>query len=94
MGDMGEVFREMRTDIKEKKSMNLKNNLDFLNSMEYDYEVHNHGYQLNFKTKQGSVSFYPSANKWVLKQKVYYGDALALIEWLEERRGPNGFNWD
>ena len=86
MGDMGDIFREMTAWKKERKSNNLKNNLDFLNNGEYDYEVYNHGYRLNFKTKQGSVSFYPSTNTWVLKQKVYYGDAQALIKWLEKRR--------
>ena len=86
MGDMGDIFRDMSAYNKLRKSKNLKSNMDFLNEGEYDYEVYNHGYQLNFEIEQGSVSFYPSTNKWVLKQKVYYGDAQSLIKWLEKGR--------
>ena len=82
MGDMGDYFREYREMDQLRKDTNMKRNLDYLNFIEADYEVYNHGYQLNFKTPLGVIAFYPSTNKWVLKGKTYFGTAKNLVNWI------------
>lgn len=75
--------------MQEHKQASMKRNLDYLSVNEIEYEVHNKGYQLNFKRLGGGVvAFYPSTNKWVFrtlegKMVVQYGDAKALVEWME-----------
>lgn len=83
MGDMAEVFRMMKESTDRKKVRSLTDNMNFLNKNKCDYEVYNNGYQLNFNTKLGIISFYPSTNRWVLKGKTYYGNASGFIKWLE-----------
>ena len=85
MGDMGDSFRTMKKYNKERKAANMKSNIDYLNSLNMEYEVRNGGYQLNFYYSFGIISFYPSVNKWVLDNKVYYGTAINFINWLEKR---------
>ena len=85
MGDMGDIFRDMKKAKVEHKAKNIKMNLDYLNSLNIDYEVYNHGYQLNFETSFGIVAFYPSTNKWVFNTKTHYGTAKNLIGWIKNR---------
>jgi len=92
MGDMGDNFRTIKKHSKERKATNMKSNLDYLNSLNMAYEVCNKGYQLNFYHSFGIVTFYPSTNKWILGNKVYYGTAINFVNWLEEKR--KGIPWE
>jgi hypothetical protein len=85
MGDMGIIFRLMTKLKKERKEGNMIKNLEYLNSVNANYEVFNGGYQLNFYCSFGTVAFYPSTNKWVVNGKVYYGTAKNLIGWIKNR---------
>ena len=85
MGDMGDIFREMRIHKAEHKAKNMEMNLGYLNDNNIDYEVHNHGYQLNFETSFGIVAFYPSTNRWVFNTKTFYGTAENLIGWIKNK---------
>jgi hypothetical protein len=85
MGDMGDDFRFIRELAKDRRASNIQRNMNYLNSIEADYEVYNNGYQLNFKTFLGIISFYPSTNKWVVKGKTYYGTAKDLVNWVYNR---------
>ena len=77
MGDMGEVFRDMKAAKAERKATSLKENLDILNELNLDYEVHNHGYQLNFTTSFGIVAFYPSTNRLLNRWRFFMEHYLA-----------------
>ena len=85
MGDMGDMYRDMKAAKIDRKAANMKANLEYLNSINADYEVHNHGYQLNFDLKWATVSFYPSTNKWVLNGKTFFGTAEHFIGWMKKR---------
>ena len=71
---------------KAQNASNLKRNLDYLNSIDSDYDVFNNGYQLNFVIDDGStIAFYPSTNRWVYDTETYYGGAKKLIKWMIKR---------
>ena len=85
MGDMGDDFRLLRLHNADRKAANMKANLGYLNSINADYEVYNHGYQLNFKMNKEIVAFYPSTNKWVLNNKIFFGTAKHFINWMKKK---------
>ena len=91
MGDMGEVFRDMRKATKQRKERNLSKNMGFLNSKRIDYEVFNQGYHVRVFSPFGKyelkVEFYPSTNKWVFRGKTYHGTAKHLYNWFRKRVG-------
>ena len=91
MGDMGDDFRAMKEMAKDEKEARMKKNLDYLNSIGIYYEPFNSGYQLNFFTPLGTISFYPSTNKWVLDSEVFRGSADNFLNWLARKLGF--FNW-
>ena len=90
MGDMGDDFRAWREHKQKRKGISLQKNMDFLNSIEADYEVFNNGYQLNFILADGNtVSFYPSTNKWVLLGKSFFGTAENFMNWMKKQNKEN-----
>lgn len=82
MSTMREYFDDKKARDKERKKLNLQQNLEFLNSTNVEYEVYNHGNQLNLRFGRETVAFYPSTNKWVWRSKTHYGDAKALWDWI------------
>ncbi|THA09434.1 hypothetical protein [Rodentibacter pneumotropicus] len=63
MGDMGEVFRDLRKYRKEKKEKNLESNITLLKKLNI-YFVEYGTYHLGIKTAKGTISFYPSTGLW------------------------------
>lgn len=84
MGDMGEVFRELRELKKQEKQKRYDENMAIVKQCEFKYRVDQNGTVL-FKTENGTVCFYPSTNTFMLKTRVYYGDAKNVLGFIKNR---------
>ena len=82
MGDMGDVFRDMKEAKKTFKQENMKNNMDILNKSGISYSTHNNGWHIiidlsncfraQVRRAVGApampiIHFYPSTNKWMIQ---------------------------
>ncbi|HIC2887048.1 TPA: hypothetical protein ACW0T4_003733 [Morganella morganii] len=84
MGDMGDIFRAMREDAKERKQQRLKENTGKLSGIDIPFIQDGSG-TIHFSTPVGKVLFYPTTNKIQHKQKVTRGNlemAVALAKSL------------
>ncbi len=83
MGDMKEVFDDLKKYQRDKKAERMKVNMDALNESGIDYTPCNHGYQINFYVDGlPGIAFYPSTNKWLMLGKTRYGNASDFLVWL------------
>ena len=81
MGDTGEAFREWNEFKKQEKRKRYDENMVIVKRCEFEYRVDQNGTVL-FKTENGTVCFYPSTNKFMLKNKVRYGDANRVLGFI------------
>ncbi len=86
MGDMGDMYRGVDEDKRERKMKSLKENIDILNDSKLNFEYRN--WTIMIREAKVSADFYPSSNKWKdnrNKQLVHYGGAVKFIQWVMER---------
>lgn len=92
MGDMGEVFRDLREATKRKKQNSLEQNTQTIKESGLEYRILNNGYHIKVRIKgQPIVDFWPSTNRWSCCSQLFYGTAEGLIEWMHKvkhREGP------
>lgn len=88
MGDMGEVFRELNEIKKQEKRKRYDKNMIIVKQCEFEYRLDLNGTVL-FKTENGTVCFYPSTNKFMLKNRVYHGDAKSVLGFIRNRSKSN-----
>lgn len=81
MGDMGEVFREWNEIKKQQKQERYDKNMVIIQQCEFNYRVDQNRTVL-FKTLKGTVCFYPSTNTFMLKNRVYRGDANNVLGFI------------
>ena len=81
MGDVGEAFNEYRKVIKKEKNDRANKNMEIIKQCEFKYITDMSGTVL-FETNQGTVCFYPTVNKFMLKKKVHKGDANNVIDFI------------
>lgn len=81
MGDMGEMFKSWNEIKKQQKQERYDKNMVIIQQCELKYRVDQNGTVL-FKTLKGTVCFYPSTNKFMLKSKVHYGDAKSVLGFI------------
>jgi len=84
MGDMGDYYRDMDYAKKQKKIQNMKDNMEYLHEINANFISLNGSHQLNFRESFGVISFYPTTNKWVYKNQVFYGNAEKLMKWIKD----------
>ena len=84
MGDMGEVFRDMRSIKKEHKVKQLEKNKHFIDQNGLEYHLVNYGTTMLFREPgKPKVDYYPSTNKWKCGIKFYHGNVVDFVEWYE-----------
>lgn len=82
MGDMGEMYHEMRKRDKQRKKKNLVDNSTVVNSPGWTKHTDYHySYQLNGKR----LDFWPSRNKWQFEGKIVVGDLAGFIRNREKK---------
>lgn len=62
MGEMSEVWKEVKKDSADRKKKNLENGVKILMSKNIRFESFNNGYHLRV---EGRVDFWPSTGKWI-----------------------------
>ena len=97
MGDMGDMYREMKADKKAKgakrEAANLKIISDWMKpdlicgfprSKAVNF-VKNYGGTIGFRfPDRAAADFYPTKNKWRKGPVSYYGNAEKFLEWYEK----------
>ena len=67
---MGEMYKEWRVQKKEKKVINLRNNLNMLNELGITYSSKNNGIHLQLNGENGIVDFYPTTSRWIARSGI------------------------
>ncbi|MBK5075172.1 hypothetical protein I2492_19415 [Budviciaceae bacterium CWB-B4] len=82
MGDMADVLNDLKEIRKQEKEERYEKNILIIQQCKLNYHIDDNGTVL-FKTIKGTVCFYPSTNKFMLKNKVHYGDANSVIGFIK-----------
>lgn len=82
MGDMVEIFREMRAEDKSRRHARSDKNMEIIKQCNLQYKIDTN-YTVLFKTQNGTLSFYPTKNKFMIKNKIYCGDAKSVLGFIK-----------
>jgi hypothetical protein len=84
MGDMGDDFRAMRADRKERHADWHRENRAVIDASGYSYA--DRGETLLFRFKSVSADFYPSTGRWRVPggKRTFSGGAEAFLAWLRK----------
>lgn len=89
MGDMGDVFNEMRAEAKKKRADNTVRSTALLQRAGVLFTVKNGGAHLVVLAGPHEVDFWPSTGLWIVRgQKAKRGGVRKLIEFVERSRRP------
>ena len=69
MGDVGDVFNELRAYRKEKRSQNTSSSTGILRDRDVRFESRNGGAHLMVESVHGVIDFWPSTGLWNLRNK-------------------------
>lgn len=84
MGELGEIFREMKEQKQKKRHNNMHNSLRVLGSKGVGFESLNHGYHLRV---EGVIDFYPTTGLWITVDKSERGRGVMLmIRYLKKKK--------
>ena len=83
MGDMAEVFKDLRLDSQERSASNRINSTKILMGKKVRFEIFNNGYHLRV---DGDVDFWPSTGLWKLKNGKQGRGVFPLLKMLKERK--------
>ena len=88
MGDMGDMYRDWDKIKKERKEKREIKNDDALaewleeNSKATQHVMRSSSSVLFRFPGKPKTDFYPTTNKWVCKNKTYYGDVMKCLNWV------------
>lgn len=88
---MGDVYRKVNQDKKERHSMWHKQNMATLNQflLEVSHLIKNYGQAVviyaNEKLHKPQVVFYPSTGRWRSQNKTHSGGAKAFLNWYKKQ---------
>ena len=87
MGDMGEVFNDMRKAKQERRAANTKDSTAMLAGHGIDFESHNSGAHLIVHAGVCKIDFWPSTGLWIVRgSKKRHGGVRKLIEYVQKQR--------
>lgn len=84
MGDMKEVFQEMKSDKKEKKAMNRETSKEYLNKSGIVFTEHNGGAHLIVEDKDCYIDFWPGTGRWKTRKGVPGFGVKNLVSFINE----------
>lgn len=79
MGDMGDIFRAMRDDKKERHAKNYDENHALARALHLSFETKNGGEHLVFDFCGEVADFWPSSGKWFQRRQKKYGHGLRAL---------------
>jgi hypothetical protein len=75
----------MRENYKLKRHIRLDKNMEIIEQCNLQYKIDTN-YTVLFKTKNGALSFYPTKNKFMLKNRIYSGDANSVLGFIKNMK--------
>ena len=91
MGEMGEIYKDLKETYKTRKAAKQRINFIALREwLEKDEELQNfveyreHSVLFRFPGKP-KADFFPTTNKWRSKNKTFYGGAKSFLNWYEKQ---------
>lgn len=81
MSEIGEAFRERREQYRIKRYSRLEKNMNIIKQCDIQYKT-DINFTVLFKTQNGTLSFFPTKNKFMIKNKVYFGDANNVLGFI------------
>jgi len=86
MGDMGEVFNEMRQATQERRAKNTRSSTELLEASKVQFMARNGGSHLIVKAGKRVVDFWPSTGLWIVRgEKAKHGGVMRLIEYARHQ---------
>lgn len=90
MGDMGEVFGCLKEANRARKVESYEENMEVLFQSEFNFprrfDANKESRVVLFREKRKpKVNFFPSTNRWVVDNKVKYGNAEAFLAWYRKQ---------
>ena len=82
MGDMGDIFNEMRQHSQEKRASNRENPVQILTEHGIEFESKNIGAHLIVKHDGKTVDFWPGTGKWNVRDGRQGRGVFRLLEHL------------
>ena len=85
MGDMADVFNDMKQFKKEQRDTRAVNNSERLSALGINaHEQSKNVFRIEFGEREVAM-YYPSFNKWQHRGKVHHGTPAQLKTWLEAK---------
>ena len=86
MGDMGDIFRDIRAYKKRERERRAIGNMKTLANHGIEYHEWNGGYILLIypKGSKAPASFYPTTGRWTFRGRTYRGGANSFVHWLRK----------
>lgn len=85
MSEMGELFKAMREQAREKRANNTTSSTALLLSSKLQIESKNNGSHIVVMGKNGVADFWPSTGLWIVRgQKKRRRGVKKLIDWAKE----------
>ncbi len=95
MGDMVDMYREMKADKKMEKETRGAINLEKIRVWIEDGEENRRHLFIEYRgggsivlfrfPRKPKADFFPTTNKWRSRNKTYHGDASQFLKWYEEQ---------
>lgn len=86
MGDVGDLYRDLHTEERERAEKRKAENLANLRASVLPFEYRNGGDVVLIRDKAyPAIDFYPSRNKWRVGTRYVLGSAQQLLDWLKLR---------
>ena len=82
MGDMGELFNELKAASREKRSKNKEWSTNFLREQGIEFKSFNNGVHLRIEP---SIDFWPSTGRWIAGQYSRRG-VKELVKFIKANR--------
>lgn len=83
MGDMGDVFNDMRQRAKEKRVQNTIYSTSLLDSKGVNYVTHNGGAHLMISEAGAIIDYWPSTGLWICRGNPYkHRGVQSLLRYL------------
>ena len=88
---MGDIFRAMKEDKKERSKKNYDSNMPILDGCEFKHEIRNQGSVYLFRHPgKPKVDYYPTKNSWRIvgsKPRKMNGTANDFLNWYRRQDG-------
>jgi len=91
MGDVGETFKMMKDQNKEKRASNRGTSAEILKARGFLFDVRNHGAHLIVWYLDGAVDFWPGTGKWIVRDTKKIGRGVfSLVKFISKAGNNHG----